>query len=213
MGKIIKRVFDIVFAIIVSIFAFPIIGIFMIIVKVCSPEAPVIFKQERVGYKGKIFLIHKLRSMTNERDQNGDLLPDEQRLKNWGKLIRKLSIDELTQIIHIFSGKMSWIGPRPLLPREMLVMTEDEQKERQSVVPGITGWEAVNEEKSNDRRTMAEFDLYYVRNWSLGLDVKIFLMTIMKLFKADRSDDEHRAPKLKEEEIISSEKRQEIKNE
>ena len=207
MDRFIKRAFDLVFAVCVSIFAFPIIGIFMIVVKVCSPESPVIFKQERIGYKRKPFMIHKLRSMTNERDEKGDLLPDEQRLKPWGKLIRKLSIDELTQIVHIFSGKMSWIGPRPLLPREMLVMTEEEQEIRQSVIPGITGWEAVNEEKSDDRRTMAEFDLYYARNWSLGFDAKIFIMTVAKLFKADRSDDEHRAPKLKEEEIISSDNR------
>ena len=203
MGRVVKRVFDILFALVVSIFAFPIIGIFMIVVKIASPESPVIFKQERIGYKGKPFKIHKLRSMTNERDENGELLPDEQRLKGWGKLIRKLSIDELTQIVHIFSGKMSWIGPRPLLPKEMLVMTEEEQKERQSVLPGITGWEAVNEDKSDNRRAMAEFDLFYARNWSIGLDIKIFFMTIAKLFKADRSDEAHRAPKLKEEEIIS----------
>ena len=205
MGKVIKRVFDVLFAIIVSIFAFPVIGVFMIVVKIVSPESPVLFKQERIGFRGKPFMIHKLRSMTNERDENGELLPDEKRLKPWGKLIRKLSIDELTQIVHIFSGKMSWIGPRPLLPREMLVMTEEEQIIRQSVVPGITGWEAVNEEKSSDRRTMAEFDLEYARNWSLGFDLKIFFLTVIKLFKADRSDEEHRAPKLREEEIIAAE--------
>ena len=204
MGKVIKRVFDVCFALVVSIIAFPIIGFFMIVVKVVSPESPVIFKQERVGYKCKPFKIHKLRSMTNERDENGELLPDEQRLKPWGRLIRKLSIDELTQIVHIFSGKMSWIGPRPLLPREMLVMTVEEQEIRQSVLPGITGWEAVNEDKSDDRRTMAEFDLEYARNWSLIFDIRIFFMTIAKLFKADRSDDAHRAPKLKDEEIIAN---------
>ena len=125
-------------------------------------------------------------------------------MKSWGKIIRKLSIDELTQILHIFTGKMSWIGPRPLLPKEMLVMTEEEQKLRQSVIPGITGWEAVNEDKTDNRRAMAEYDLEYVRNWSLLFDAKIFFMTIAKLFKADRSDDQHRAPKLKEEEIIQN---------
>ena len=202
MQKIIKRVLDLLFAFSISIFAFPIIGFFMIIVKIASPESPVIFKQERVGYKRKPFVIFKLRTMTNERDENGELLPDNLRLKKWGKLIRKLSIDELVQIVHIFSGKMSWIGPRPLLPREMLVMTEDEQDMRQSVLPGITGWEAVNEDKSDNRRAMAEYDLYYARNWSLGFDFKIFLMTVVKLFKADRSDDAHRAPRLRDDEII-----------
>ena len=204
MRKRIKRLFDIVFAICISVFVFPVIGISMLIVKICSPGAPVIFKQKRIGYKGKPFMICKLRTMTNDRDKNGELLPDDQRLKPWGKVLRKFSVDELTQIVHILSGEMSWIGPRPLLPREMQVMTKEEQRERQSVMPGITGWEAVNEEKSSDRRTMAEFDLYYARNWSLRLDAKIFFMTISKLFKADRSDEEHRAPKLKEEEIISS---------
>ena len=204
MKKGIKRLFDLVFAVLVGIIALPIVGIFMLVVKIASPESPVIFKQERVGYKGKRFTILKLRSMTNERDENGELLPDEQRLKSWGKIIRKLSIDELTQILHIFTGKMSWIWARPLLPKEMLVMTEEEQKLRQSVIPGITGWEAVNEDKTDNRRAMAEYDLEYVRNWSLLFDAKIFFMTIAKLFKADRSDDQHRAPKLKEEEIIQN---------
>lgn len=207
MSKNIKRWFDIFFAICVSVAVFPVIGLSMLVVKICSPESPVIFKQVRIGYKGKPFTIYKLRTMTNECDENGNLLPDEQRLKPWGRLIRKASIDELTQIVHILSGEMSWIGPRPLLPREMLVMTKEERRERQSVMPGITGWEAVNEEKSDDRRTMAEYDLYYVRNWSLRLDVKIFFKTIEKLLVGDRSDEEHRAPKLKEEELVSSSKK------
>ena len=202
--RLIKRVFDFAFSIAVSLFAFPIICIFMLVVKIASPESPVIFRQERIGYKQKPFTILKLRTMTNECDENGVLLPDEQRLKKWGKIIRKLSIDELVQIVHIFSGKMSWIGPRPLLPKEMLVMTEEEQAIRQSVVPGITGWEAVNEDKSSNRRTMAEYDLEYARKWSLFFDIKIFFMTVFKLFKADRSDEAHRAPKLREEEIIAA---------
>lgn len=202
MKRVIKRIFDLCFAIIVGIFALPIIAIFMFVVKIASPESPVIFKQERIGFKRKPFVIYKIRSMTNEKDKNGKLLPDDQRLKGWGKLIRKLSVDELTQIINIILGEMSWIGPRPLLSREMYVMTEEEQVLRQSVMPGITGWEAVNEDKSDNRREMAEFDLYYAKNWSLIFDVKIFFLTIAKLFKADRSDEAHRAPKLKEEELI-----------
>ena len=199
--KFVKRLFDLVFAVIVGIFAVPIILLAMLYIKIASPEDSPIFKQERIGYKNKPFNIIKLRTMTNERDNDGNLLPDEQRLKSWGKIIRKLSLDELSQIFNIFSGQMSWIGPRPLLPREMLVMTEDEQRERQSVIPGITGWEAVNEEKSDSRREMAEFDLYYVRHWSLTLDLKIFYMTVKKLFVADRSDEAHRAPKLQESEF------------
>jgi len=201
MGKIIKRVFDFVFAIIVGVFAVPIILVTMLVIKIVSPEAPTLFKQERIGYKCKPFIIYKLRTMTNEKDDKGNLLPDEQRIKTWGKIIRKLSIDELSQILNIFTGQMSWIGPRPILPEQMLVMSEEEQMERQSVVPGITGWEAVNEEKSNNRRDMAEFDLYYVRNWSIGLDIKIFFMTIKKLFIADRPNEELRAPKIEEKDL------------
>ena len=204
-----KRCFDFVFALIVSVVAIPIMLVAMLIVRIVSPEAPVIFRQERIGYKCKPFVMLKLRSMTNERDEKGELLPDEQRLKSWGKIIRKLSIDELPQIIHILAGQMSWIGPRPLLPKEMLVMTEAEQWERQSMLPGITGWEAVNEDKSDNRRTMAEFDLEYVRNWSILFDLRIFYRTVAKLFVADRSDDAHRAPKMTDEQIVKEDKKDE----
>ena len=198
---LVKRCFDIILALIIGVFAIPITLLSMLIIRIVSPESPVLFKQERIGYKCKPFIMLKLRSMTNERDENGTLLPDEQRLKTWGKIIRKLSIDELPQIIHILKGQMSWIGPRPLLPKEMLVMSKSEQRERQSMLPGITGWEAVNEDKSDNRREMAEFDLDYVRKWSLLFDVKIFFLTIGKLFKADRSDDDHRAPRMTDAQI------------
>ncbi|MBQ6543069.1 MAG: sugar transferase, partial [Clostridia bacterium] len=128
-----------------SVAACPVILGAMAVIRLNSPESPVIFKQKRIGYMGREFTIYKLRTMTDERDADGNLLPDESRLRNWGRAIRKLSIDELPQMVNILKGEMSWIGPRPLLPREMLVMTDSEQAERQSVLPGITGWEAVNE--------------------------------------------------------------------
>ena len=205
ISKAIKRLFDFVFAVIMGIAAIPVILITMAVIKTFSPEDPALFKQVRIGYNCKPFTIYKLRTMTNEKDGNGNLLPDEERLKKWGKVIRKLSIDELSQILNILTGQMSWIGPRPLLLREMLVMTEDEQRERQSVLPGITGWEAVNEDKSDSRREMAEFDLYYVRNWSLGLDIKIFFLTVKKILGANRPDDAHRAPKLNDKEFRTTE--------
>lgn len=207
LQRVIKRLFDLLLSTFSLIFALPIMGIIIIFIRICSPESSAIFKQERVGYKNKLFILYKLRSMTNERDQNGELLPDEFRLKKWGKVIRKLSLDELPQIGAIFLGKMSWVGPRPLLKREMSVMTKKEQEERQSMLPGITGWEAVNEEKSDSRRRMAEFDLEYVRNWSLAFDVKIILKTAGILLRAGRAEDELRAPKMKVEEIISEEKK------
>lgn len=201
VSRSIKRLFDFLFALVICIFAFPVILVTMLVIKLASPEAPVLFRQRRMGFRCRPFTIYKLRTMTNERDAEGNLLPDEQRLKLWGKIIRKLSIDELSQIFNVFTGQMSWIGPRPLLPREMLVMTEDEQRERQSVPPGITGWEAVNEGKSETRRQMAEYDLQYARNWSLTFDMKIFFLTMAKLLIANRTDDAHRAPKLDEKEF------------
>lgn len=205
MQKVIKRVFDLCFAIVVSIFAIPILLITIIYIMIVSPEASPIFKQIRIGYKGDKFTIYKIRTMTNEKDENGELLPDELRLKAWGKIIRNLSIDELTQIINIFMGQMSWIGPRPLLSHEMGVMTKDEQDLRQSMLPGITGWEAVNESETDTRAEMAQYDLYYVTNWSLALDIKIFFMTVGILLGAKRADDAHRAPKVLENEVITKE--------
>lgn len=205
-SKALKRVFDFISALIIGIIALPVMLATMAVIHFKSPEDPVIFKQIRTGYKGKEFRMLKLRTMTNEKDENGELLPDEYRLKKWGVIIRKLSIDELTQIIHILKGEMSWIGPRPLLPKEMAVMTAEEQKERQSVLPGVTGWEAVNEDLSDSRRRMAEFDLEYVRNWSIAFDIKIIAKTVKMMFSSGRAEDSMRAPKLKEEEIISENK-------
>lgn len=201
MRRVIKRLFDLVFGIILGVVAIPVLIVACIFVFICSPESSPIFKQVRVGYKGKEFVMLKLRTMTNKKDENGEYLPDSERLKWWGKIIRKTNIDELTQIIHILAGQMSFIGPRPLLPKEMLVMTKKEQEKRQSVLPGIVGWESVNEDKSSSRAEMAQFDLYYVDHWSIALDIKIFFLTILKIFSFSRPDDSLRAPKLAEEEI------------
>lgn len=202
MGKFLKRLLDLVLAIILFIPASLVLLIGILMVAIFSPGSSPIFKQKRVGYKNKEFTLVKLRSMTNERDSNGELLPDEMRLKKWGKIIRATNIDELFQIWNILKGDMSFIGPRPILPKEMLVMTKEEQAERQSMRPGITGWEAIHEGESSTRREMAEFDLFYVRNWSLKLDWIVFYRTIMIIFGFERPDDSVRAPKMTEEQII-----------
>ena len=196
MSKFLKRLFDLILAFILLIPGFLVLLVGVIFVVIVSPESSPIFKQERVGFKGKHFTLYKLRSMKNERDANGELLPDEIRLKKWGKIVRTTNMDELFQIWNIFKGEMSFIGPRPILPKEMLVMTEDEQHERQSMRPGITGWEAVDEGESENRREMAEFDLYYVRNWSLKLDWLVFYKTFQIVLGFQRPDDSVRAPKM-----------------
>ena len=203
MSKFIKRVFDLLLAIVLFVPAVLVLLCGILMVCIVSPGSSPIFKQVRVGYKGRHFTLYKLRSMTNDRDENGELLPDEVRLKTWGKIIRKTNIDELFQIWNIVKGEMSFNGPRPILPAEMLVMTEDEQRERQSMRPGITGWEAVHEGESENRRQMAEFDLYYVRNWSLGLDCKVFVKTLLIVLGMQRPDDSVRAPKVQESDIHS----------
>lgn len=203
MGKIIKRIFDLLLALILIIPGFLLLLLGMLFVKIVSPESSPIFKQTRVGYKNKLFTMYKLRSMTNERDAEGNLLPDEVRLKKWGKIVRKTNMDELFQIWNILKGEMSFIGPRPILTEEMKVMTEAEQIERQSMRPGITGWEAVHEGESSNRREMAMFDLYYVRNWSLKLDWEVFYKTIVIVLGMQRPEDSVRAPKVQESDIHS----------
>lgn len=202
MEKFFKRFFDLVLALILFIPASLVLLCGIAFVKIVSPESSPIFKQERVGYLGKLFTLYKLRSMTNERDVNGELLPDEVRLKKWGKMVRKTNIDELFQIWNILKGEMSFIGPRPILAKEMRVMTVSEQKERQSMRPGITGWEAVHEGESSTRREMAEKDLYYVRNWSLKLDWLVFYKTFAIVLGFQRPDDSVRAPKMTNDQII-----------
>ncbi|HBO05950.1 MULTISPECIES: sugar transferase [Bacteroides] len=202
MKKNVKRLFDLILALILFIPASLVLLCGIIFVKVVSPESSPIFKQERVGYKNKLFTLYKLRSMTNERDENGELLPNEVRLKKWGRIVRKTNTDELFQIWNILKGEMSFIGPRPILAKEMLVMTETEQQERQSMRPGITGWEAVHEGESENRRQMAEFDLYYVRNWNLKLDWLVFYKTFAIVLGFQRPTDSVRAPKMTDDQIV-----------
>ena len=202
MNKFIKRLLDLILALMLLIPAALVLLFGVLFVRIASPESSPIFKQERVGFKGKLFTLFKLRSMTNERDENGDLLPDEMRLKKWGKIVRKTNMDELFQIWNILKGEMSFIGPRPILAKEMLVMTTEEQQERQSMRPGITGWEAVHEGESSTRREMAEKDLYYVRNWSLKLDWLVFYKTFQIVLGFQRPDDSVRAPKMTDDQII-----------
>lgn len=202
MNKFIKRLFDFLLALILFVPAAFVLLFGILFVSIVSPESSPIFKQERVGYKRRLFTLFKLRSMTNERDENGELLPDELRLKKWGKIVRKTNMDELFQIWNILKGEMSFIGPRPILAKEMLVMTPEEQQARQSMRPGITGWEAVHEGESSTRREMAEKDLYYVRNWSLKLDWLVFYKTFLIVLGFQRPDDSVRAPKMTDDQII-----------
>ena len=189
--KIIKRTIDIILAPIILICASPLFVIAMIIVKINSPESPLIFKQMRSGYKSKLFIMYKLRTMTNEKNIDGELLPDAKRIKLWRKIIRKTGMDEIPQMVNILRGEMSLIGPRPILP-SYVEKFDDYQLRRQDVMPGISGWQTVNEWKTPTWEKTFEYDIYYVDNFSLWLDIKIFFKTIYMVFFMNRTDENYR---------------------
>lgn len=146
---------------------------------------PILFRQQRPGYREKIFGIYKFRTMTHDTDKDGNLLPDEQRLKGLGKFIRSTSLDELPQLFNILKGEMSFVGPRPLLI-EYLPLYNDIQKRRHEALPGITGWAQVNGRNAISWEQKFEYDVWYVDNQSFLLDMKILWLTFLKVVK--RSD-------------------------
>ncbi len=146
---------------------------------------PIFFKQIRPGRAEELFTIYKFRTMSDQRDEDGELLEDEMRLKGIGKTIRSFSLDELPQLLNILKGDMSFIGPRPLLV-EYLTLYNSRQKRRHEVKPGITGWAQVNGRNAISWEKKFDLDVWYVDNCSFMLDAKIFWMTLLKLIK--RSD-------------------------
>ncbi|MCI6642189.1 MULTISPECIES: undecaprenyl phosphate N,N'-diacetylbacillosamine 1-phosphate transferase [Campylobacter] len=178
-----KRILDFLMALILIILTSPLMLItYFLIKKHISKNA--IFTQLRPGLNEKIFKIYKFKTMNDECDENGKLLPDELRLNDYGKKIRALSLDELPQLFNVLKGDMSFIGPRPLLP-EYLPLYNDEQKLRHSVRPGITGLAQVNGRNAISWRKKFEFDTFYAKNLSFLLDVKIAFLTVKKVIKKE----------------------------
>lgn len=175
-----KRLFDILLSIFLLIILFPIIIIIYILIFIFMGR-PIIFKQSRGGYKGKIFTIYKFRSMTNKTDENGILLSDEQRLNSLGKALRHTSLDELPQLINVLKGDMSFVGPRPQLI-EYLPLYTKRQFKRHDVKPGITGWAQINGRNDISWAQKFEYDVWYVENQSFFLDIKIILKTFLHFF-------------------------------
>ena len=147
--------------------------------------SPILFRQKRPGYKEKIFGIYKFRTMTNETDEDGNLLPDDKRVVGIGKFIRSTSLDELPQLFNVLKGEMSFVGPRPLLV-EYLPLYNQKQKRRHDVKPGITGWAQVNGRNAISWEQKFDYDVWYVDNQSFWLDIKILWLTFLKVVK--RSD-------------------------
>ena len=178
-----KRILDFLMALILIILTSPLMLItYFLIKKHISKNA--IFTQLRPGINEKIFKIYKFKTMNDECDENGKLLPDELRLNDYGKKIRALSLDELPQLFNVLKGDMSFIGPRPLLP-EYLPLYNDEQKLRHSVRPGITGLAQVNGRNAISWRKKFEFDTFYAKNLSFLLDIKIAFLTVKKVIKKE----------------------------
>lgn len=179
-----KRILDFTIVFIALLIIWPILLIITIWLHFANKGAGAFFYQERIGKNEKPFKIIKYKSMTDERDDNGELLPDAQRLTKVGKFVRSTSIDELPQLINVLKGDMSLIGPRPL-PKVYLAYYTEEEAHRHDVRPGISGWAQVNGRKNINWDKKLESDIYYVNNLSLWLDIKILFLTIYKVVKRE----------------------------
>lgn len=180
---VVKRYIDFLFSLFLLIITSPIILITAAVIK-NKIGSPILFKQERPGLYEKPFFIYKFRTMTDERDANGNPLPDDIRLTKTGKIIRRLSLDELPQLFNVLKGDMSFVGPRPLLMK-YLPLYNDEQARRHEVRPGITGWAQVNGRNAISWEEKFKYDVWYVDHQSIWLDTKILFLTIIKVFKSE----------------------------
>lgn len=179
----IKRLLDIIISAIALIFLSPLMLLIYLLVRI-SLKGPAFFFQERVGKDNKIFKMIKFRTMKNSTDKHGNLLSDNERVTKFGKFLRSFSLDELPELINILKGDMSLIGPRALLV-QYLELYNDEQIRRHEVLPGLTGWAQINGRNSISWGEKFKLDVWYVDNWSLWLDIKIFFFTFWKVLKRE----------------------------
>lgn len=176
-----KRLIDFTIVLVVLLIIWPILFIITVWLHFANKGSGAFFTQERPGKNGKIFKVIKYKTMTDERDAQGNLLPDADRLTPVGKLVRSTSIDELPQLINVLKGDMALIGPRPLLP-QYLPLYSKEQARRHEVRPGITGWAQINGRNAISWTKKFELDVWYVDHCSFLLDLKIIFLTIKKVF-------------------------------
>lgn len=177
----IKRFFDFCIAFVAIIVLSPILLFTTIFLHFANKGAGAFFTQERPGKNAKIFRLIKFKTMTDERDSNGNLLPDAQRLTKVGRIVRSLSLDELPQLFNVLKGDMALIGPRPLLVKYLPLYTA-EQMRRHEVRPGITGWAQINGRNTISHTKKFEYDVWYVDHLTFALDCKILFMTVKKVF-------------------------------
>ena len=182
--KFIKRIFDITFSIFILIIFFPFLLFSIFTLMISNKSTKVLFFQLRPGLNEKIFKLVKIKTMNDNIDSDGKLLPDEKRMTKIGKILRQFSIDELPQLWNVLKGDMSLIGPRPLLV-EYLSYYTSEQKRRHNVLPGITGWAQIHGRNALQFNERFILDVWYVDNISLRLDLLIFYKTIIKIFRSE----------------------------
>lgn len=179
-----KRFFDIILSLTGLLVLSPVLLLFMVVLAFVNKGAGAFFTQQRPGKDEGIFKLLKFKTMTDERDDTGNLLPDAKRLTKTGKFIRSLSIDELPQLVNVLKGDMSLVGPRPLLVHYLPLYSKD-QTRRHEVRPGITGWAQVKGRNTLDWDTRFELDVWYVDHMSFWLDMKILWLTVIKVFKRE----------------------------
>lgn len=180
---LVKRLLDITISLIALIFLLPLMLLIYLLVRI-NLGSPTFFLQERVGKDNKIFKMIKFRTMKNSTDKNGNLLSDNERVTKFGGFLRSFSLDELPELINILKGDMSLVGPRALLV-QYLGLYNDEQIRRHEVLPGLTGWAQINGRNSITWSEKFKLDVWYVDNWSLWLDIKIFFLTFWKVLKRE----------------------------
>jgi sugar transferase EpsL len=178
-----KRMFDFSIAFMAFVVLLPLLLAIAALVR-AKLGAPVFFRQTRPGLHGIPFLMYKFRTLTDEKDKNGTLLPDAYRMTRFGALLRKLSLDELPELINVLKGDMSLVGPRPLLIQYLKRYSTD-QARRHDVKPGITGWAQINGRNSISWPEKFKLDVWYVDNQSFRLDVKILVLTIVQVYKRE----------------------------
>ena len=189
--RYIKRIIDFILSLIAIIILSPVIIVTSILVAI-KLGRPVIFKQQRPGLDEKIFTMYKFRSMTDERGENGELLPDEVRLTRFGKKLRATSLDELPELFNILKGDRAIVGPRPLLV-SYLPLYNDFQKQRHFVKPGITGYAQINGRNAISWEEKFEFDVEYIKSINFFLDIKIILLTVKTVFLKEGINSESNA--------------------
>ena len=187
----IKPVIDFVLALVGFLFLSPVFVMVTIGLFFANDGKPFFF-QLRPGKNGKIFKIIKFKTMTDKKDENGHLLPDADRLTKIGSFVRKTSLDEIPQLLNVIKGDMSLVGPRPLLPK-YLELYNDFQRRRNEVKPGITGWAQVNGRNSISWEKKFEYDVWYVDNVSFLLDIKILILTVLKVVKSEGINEQGQA--------------------